>query len=259
MTRQIFAGALFAGLAAGLISALLQFAFVTPVLLEGELYETGAKVHFGGPADGAAAVPHEHAPGTPPHDHPPASAPTDAHDEAAPHSHAPAGSDLSRLVTSFFMTLVTFTGFALILAALWALAERGGAAISIRAGLMWGLAGFAAVQLAPALGLAPELPGSSAAPIEARMLWWIGTVAATAAGLALIAFLRPPAGPVAGLLLIAVPHLFGAPHPEVLTGTAPPELSALFASRSLATGAITWAALGLILAWLWLRFGKAQA
>lgn len=238
MTQKIFAGALFAGLAAGLIAALLQFALLTPLLLEGERYESGELV-------ATAPAQHDHADGTATHDH----AVGEAHD------HGPAPTGLTRHLQTFFMTLVTFTGFALILAALWALAERGGQRITTRTGLTWGVAGFAAVQLAPALGLAPELPGSLAADIDARLIWWTATVACTAAGLALIAFLRPPLGLIAGALLIVAPHLFGAPQPAAVGGPAPPELSALFAARSLGVGAITWALLGLSLGWLWTRLG----
>ena len=46
MTRNLLASAVFAGVAAGLLAALVQFVFVIPTLLEGELYETGARVHF---------------------------------------------------------------------------------------------------------------------------------------------------------------------------------------------------------------------
>jgi len=52
-------------------------------------------------------------------------------------------------------------------------------------------AGFVAFSLAPAAGLPLGLPGMAAAALEARQIWWVCTVAATAAGLALLAF--PPA------------------------------------------------------------------
>ena len=47
MTRHVLTGGLIAGLIAGLFAVLLQLTFVVPLLLEGELYETGARVHFG--------------------------------------------------------------------------------------------------------------------------------------------------------------------------------------------------------------------
>ncbi len=46
MNQKLLTSAVFAGVAAGLIAALLQFVFVIPALLEGELFETGARVHW---------------------------------------------------------------------------------------------------------------------------------------------------------------------------------------------------------------------
>ena len=48
-----------------------------------------------------------------------------------------------------------------------------------RNGLLWGLAGFLAVNLAPAAGLSPELPGMPAGDLLARQVWWVGTIIAT--------------------------------------------------------------------------------
>ena len=47
MAKNLFVSAICAGIAAGLLASVLQFTFVIPLLLEGELYETGARVHFG--------------------------------------------------------------------------------------------------------------------------------------------------------------------------------------------------------------------
>ena len=48
MLKNMLSSALIAGVAAGLIAALLQFVFVQPVLLHAELYEGGELVHFEG-------------------------------------------------------------------------------------------------------------------------------------------------------------------------------------------------------------------
>ncbi|HAJ84791.1 MAG TPA: hypothetical protein DCM25_08545, partial [Rhodobacteraceae bacterium] len=47
MVKNLFVSAICAGIVAGLTAALLQFIFVIPVLLEGELFESGARLHFG--------------------------------------------------------------------------------------------------------------------------------------------------------------------------------------------------------------------
>ena len=225
MFSRILVSALFAGFLAGLIAALLQLVFVQPVLLHAELYESGALNHFGDGGENAAAA-------------------------AVP------GIDLERDGLSVLFTALTYTGFAFLLVAAMALAEDRGFRITVRQGLVWGVAGFVAFQLAPALGAPPELPGSAAAEIGPRQIWWFGTVGATAAGLALVAFARSwTLRGVAALLLLA-PHLIGAPHPDDFFGPAPPELASLFAARSLGAGLAAWSLLGLLAAYFWLREGK---
>jgi cobalt transporter subunit CbtA len=160
--------------------------------------------------------------------------------EAQPaHAHEEAG--LERFAFTLAANLLVGVGFALLLNA--AIALRGGA-MSAGLGALWGLAGFAAFSLAPALGLPPELPGSHAADLAARQLWWLGAAAATAGGLALLAFGRSRPLQAGAVLLLAAPHLLGAPAPEQMGGSAPPELAAHFAVLSLVAAALFWAALG---------------
>lgn len=234
MLKSLFASALFAGVAAGLLAALLQLSLLVPLIVEAELYETGAKTHFAGTGEGAAAGADGH-----------------AHDHAG--AAGEAGGGLLRHAQTAMFTVLTMCGFGLLLAAGFALAERAGLdRITLGKGALWGLGGFAALQLLPAIGLAPELPGASAAGLGARQLWWLFAVAGSVAGLAAL-FYAPGAWRLAGVALIALPHLVGAPHPEMLEGVAPPELSALFASRALGVGAAAWLALGAAAGWLWSR------
>ncbi len=233
MLKSLFAGGLFAGVAAGLLAALLQQALLVPLIAEAELYETGAKAHFAGAA-GAA------------HDH-------DAHDHVSAAEDGAAAGPLARHLQTVGFTLLAMCGFGLLLTAGFALAERAGIdRITLARGALWGLGGFAAFQLLPALGLAPELPGASAAGVAARQGWWLMTAAASAAGLAALVY-APGGWKAAGLALIALPHLLGAPHPESFEGVVPPELSALFASRALGVGAVVWLALGAAAGWIWSR------
>jgi cobalt transporter subunit CbtA len=229
MLKSLLASALFAGLIAGLFAAALQQAFLVPLIAEAELYEAGTMAHFGG-AESAA------------------------HGAGAGHDHATVvGGDRSRALLTVLMTVLTSCGFGLILVAAFALAERmAPARIDLHTGFMFGLAGFAATQMMPAMGLAPELPGAAAGDLAYRQVWWLATVAATLAGIGLIAFGKP-AAKIAGTVLIATPHLVGAPHPHEFSGVVPPELSALFAARVLAVGAISWVALGTIAGYFWSR------
>lgn len=225
MTRQLLTSALFAGLASGVLAALLQVTFVAPLLLEGEAFETGAVLHFSAVGSPQSAV-----------------------------LHPDVWAEPLRHLGTLSMNLVTYTGFALIMIAGFAMAERAGAGrIDARRGVVWGLAGFLAVQLAPAFGLPPELPGTIGAELAARQVWWLGCVAATLAGIIAFAFGRGPWAVAAGLALVAAPHLYGAPMIDTYFGVAPPELAAHFATRSLGVAAVSWMLLGLIAGAVWSR------
>ncbi len=148
---------------------------------------------------------------------------------------------LERLAFTLLTNVLVGVGFALVLCAAFAL--RGVPRVS--EGLLWGLAGFAAFSLAPALGLPPELPGMRAADLDLRQAWWAGTVAATAAGLALL-FLNPRRALKAlGLALLVLPHVIGAPHEEVSgLGALPAELAAQFVTATLGANLVFWLVLG---------------
>ncbi|MFO1201376.1 MAG: CbtA family protein [Tabrizicola sp.] len=228
-----------AGCAAWLLAAVLHFAFVQKYILLGEEYETGAAVHFAGvaPAEdhAAAEVGHSH------------DASANDHDEGV------AASPLSRnLWTAIFFGLV-YVAYAMILVAGFGLARACGKVITAREGLIWGVAGFAAFQLAPAMGLAPELPGTLAADLGARQVWWWGTAAATAAGLGLIAYGRGAAMVALGAVVLAIPHAIGAPELVGFSGVAPPEVAAAFSARVLGAGLAAWALMGWVAGALWAR------
>jgi cobalt transporter subunit CbtA len=220
MFSKIVVSALIAGFGAGLFAALLQFAFVQPILLHAELFETGVLTHFGA-APSAAQV-------------------ADT-----------GGIDIMRDGLSIMFSSLIYVGYALMLLAAMVVAEERGQEITPRAGIIWGIAGFIAVQMAPAFGLPPELPGMNAADVEARQIWWFATVAATGVALWLIAFGQNWAMWGAAIILLAAPHIIGAPVPDTLTGPAPPELGAEFAARAIGVGLAVWTTLGLLLGAAW--------
>ena len=219
MIQRLVVSALFAGAVTGLIVGLLQLIFVQPVLLHAELYEQGTLVHFGAEPAGA-------------------------------HPDLP-GFDAVRDGLSIVFTMLTYTGYAMILLAAMVLGQEQGAGITARWGILWGVAGFVTFHLAPGFSLPPEVPGVAAADVGLRQVWWFGTVAATAVGLWLLTF-----GPgwiywAIGTALILAPHLIGAPEPDTFAGTVPPELAALFAARALGVGLAAWTILGLCTGWFW--------
>lgn len=238
MIQKMVTSALIAGFVAGLLAALLHFAFVQQYILLGEQYESGALTHF----DNATAPPTTH-------DHGQMAAPAgDAHEHGAAQGEETRFTRNS--LTVLFAGLV-YVAYGLILTAGFGLAQSMGITITAREGLLWGIAGFASFQLAPALGLAPELPGTIAADLTARQIWWWGTVLATSTGLALLAYGRGYLAWGAAVLLLAAPHIIGAPLPDAYWGVAPPEVAAMFSARVLATALAVWAVLGWLAGYLW--------
>ena len=237
MTSKLLTSALFAGLVAGLILVLLQLTLVQPLILEGEEYETGAKVHFAGVASEPEAAAHDHS----------------THDHGAVAEAEEAENLTSRFALSFFTDFVVFVGWGLILVAGFALAEKYGHRVTRKNALIWGGAGFVAVHLAPGVGLAPELPGTAAADLAARQVWWLFTAVSTAAALACFAYGRTAVVMVFGLALLLAPHLIGAPHLDGYQGVAPPELSGEYVARSLAVSMAAWLVLGIAAGYFWNR------
>ena len=146
---------------------------------------------------------------------------------------------------------LSYVGYALILVAGYGLAEAFGIIVTLREGVLWGIAGFMAFQLAPAMGMAPELPGTMAADLTGRQIWWAGTAICTAAGLGLLGYGKGVAAIGVALLLLAAPHVIGAPELETYSGIAPPELASAFAARSLGAALVVWASMGALAARLW--------
>jgi len=240
MLRQLVQTGLFAGFLTALIYSVVQAVTVTPLILEAEVYEvqtdghgqSSGHVHEGG---GAAA-----------------------HDDATAAEPWAPEDGIERYGATFFANIVTAVGFAFVLGAAFLLRGRE---VDARAGLFWGLSGFAAFVLAPSLGLPPEVPGADAGPLEDRQLWFAGTVAATAIGLGLIAFQRPLWLKGIAVLIILVPHLIGAPLPDpsAEAGPVPQELAARYVVWSLVTALFFWAVLGSLCGYLFQRFAPAGA
>ncbi|MYA87234.1 MAG: cobalt transporter [Boseongicola sp. SB0662_bin_57] len=224
MLGRILTSGLIAGAVAGLCAAVLQLLFVQPVLLHAELYESGELVHFGA--------------------------------TSGPVGRPEFGLDPVRDGLSVIFSMLTYAGYALILVALMALAEGRDAEISARNGMLWGVAGFVSVLLAPAFSLAPEVPGVAAADILPRQVWWFATVFAAGASMWLLAFGRSWLAWGAVIVLLLAPHVVGAPEPDSFSGPAPTELGALFATRVLGVGLVAWVFLGLLSAALWSGDGE---
>jgi len=233
MLKRIFSVGLLAGLVSGLLVAICLHFVTTPLILTAEVYEDAAEA-----AHQAQEQKQEQA--APAHEH--------HHDADVPEWKPADG--IERTLSTSVATIVTGIGFSLVLVALMLAADEP---ITPKNALLWSACGFVATGLATGLGLAPELPGSAGAELVARQTWWIATAASTGLGLYLLIKTSSLAWRVGGLILIALPHIIGAPHPKNFMSTAPAELAAQFAASSLVIHALLWVFVGLSVGTFWMR------
>lgn len=245
MLNRILFTCLVAGILAGVVASAMQHFTTTPLIWEAEVYEQSAasQMQDGSNKDEAMQG------GT---------------FRSGSHAHTSDGAKkdewrpsdgLERTFYSSISTIVTAFGFALMLLSAMILSR---ATINARTGLAWASAAFVALGFAPALGLSPELPGSAAADLGARQIWWFGTAIATAAGIWLCLRVSSPLAIISGIVLIVLPHIIGAPHPSELTSKVPSELAGHFASTSLAVQAVIWLSIGTIAGYIWQHTGQQE-
>lgn len=219
MFRNLFAAAIAAAICAGLVFSVIQQARLTPAIVAAEAFELAPE-----------AEPHSHDEATAAHDH-------HHDDEWMPQD------GFERGAYTVLANLLAAAGFALVIGAVSTVL---GVPVTAANGILWGIGGFAAFSLAPALGLPPGLPGMAVADTFARQVWWWSTAIATGAAIVLYAKLRAPWTLAAAAVLIVLPHLVGAPQaPDEPTGV-PASLAASFAASVLVANAAMWAVLGLV-------------
>lgn len=247
MFRPILISAGLAGLVAALLLTLLQLALITPLILKAETFEDAAEiteVHHD-------AVAHEHAA----HEHEGGVA------EAAHEHHHDAdewkpADGIERTLFTLASNIVMGVGYALLLVGLYAGWRRPSGALQ---GLLFGIAGFAVFFASPGLGLLPELPGTEAAALASRQQWWLTAAAGTAVGLALLFLQKNIALRIAGLAIMAAPHIVGAPHPTVEGSLAPADLQHQFRIATTLANALFWLALGAVSAATFRKVSGATA
>ena len=227
--RSIVFSSVIAGFIVGVIVTIIQQFGTVPLILKAEVFEKAAEAHQGVQAVGR---PQETVAG---HSH-------------SDHEHAAGAWEpkdgLERNAYTAAANLLTAIGFALLLAGFFALRSgTTGESVSWHEGLMWGLAGFAVFTIAPGVGLPPELPGVPAAPLLSRQIWWVAAVLATATGLGLIVFRRSVPAAIAGLLLLILPYLIGAPELDHVETNVPTSLSHQFGVAVTVTSLVFWSML----------------
>lgn len=254
--RSIVFTSVIAGFIVGLIVTVVQQFGTVPLILKAEVFEkaAGTRQHDVAAAPQPAAAGHDHAD----HDH----AAHDHGDHGAGDDDHGAGAweprdGFERNAYTAAANILTAIGFALLLAGFFAVRSGAtGASVSWHEGLLWGLAGFAVFTLAPGLGLPPELPGVPAAPLLSRQIWWLAAVLATAGGLALIAFRRSVPAAIAGVILLTLPHLIGAPELANIETNVPSSLTHQFVTAVTVTSLVFWTLLGGLTSAVFARFDR---
>jgi len=221
MIGRVLLAALLAGIVAGLLMGAIQHWRLTPLIIAAENFEHAEHDH------GAAANANV--------------------EEWAPQY------GFERTLYTTLTAMVTGAAFAAILAGIALLI---GVNITPANGVLWGLAGFLAASLAPAAGLPPELPGMPAGDLMARQIWWAGTIIATGIGIWFLVFREELAAKIGAIVLVALPHVIGAPSSATHESTVPANLAATFTANSLAAAAVFWCLIGALLGLALNRFAK---
>ena len=207
--RRLVFAALCAGLLSGVFATVAHQIATVPLILQAETYEN--------PSARAMAAAHEH---------------TSAWE---PENGA------ERTAYTLLADILIGVGFALLVGA--GLTLRGGE-IGWRQGILWGLAGFATFTVAPSLGLPPQLPGSEAAPLFDRQLWWLATAVATGCAFALIAFATRARWTILAAILFVLPHLYGAPQRPEHIAVVPAAVTHHFIVAATVVNFLFWLMLG---------------
>jgi len=240
--RQIVFYALFVGVLSGTLLTAVQTWQVVPIIKGAEAYESAS-----------------------------ADVQTDGHT----HSHASEDEEWApeegaeRVVFTFLSNTLTAIGFSLLMIGAIAAASKykdgNKEKYNWKHGLLWGASGYLVFWLIPALGLPPEIPLAEAAPLQERQLWWLLAVVCAAFAFLGLAFGKSPWRWIAPLVIF-LPYLVGAPHPDsaMFAGQTAEAASALeilakqFIGATAVANAIFWIALGSLSVWAMQRISFAK-
>jgi len=195
--RSIIYSALIIGIIAGSLYGLFQQLHINPIIYAAEAYEV---------SDGS--------------DHPVA----ETHNYSDKHSHEHNHEAWSpehgfeRIMATLFTNILVGMAFSILLISIMVLhnLKSNKPPLSCKSGALWGLGLMLSIFAAPSLlGIHPEIPGTIAAQLEHRQIWWVASAAVTATGL-LIIYYGANAFKLGGVLLIVLPHLVGAPKMDSL-------------------------------------------
>jgi cobalt transporter subunit CbtA len=231
MTIRVLLAAIAAGLVAAIMMWPLQHTKLTPLIVYAEQFEDGhSHDHGDGAAHGA--------------DHSAVEAGGNEKSQTKPNAAGKEPRTFAQGFNTLIANMVTGAGYGLLMVGI---SLAAGVPVRVSSGIVWGALGWLCVQLLPALGLPPELPGAPAGDLAGRQLWWVATVGLSIAGFWLAILTKSNALRALGFACLIAPHAYGAPQPADLTSAVPAYVAAQFSVATLATQLFFWMILGLAL------------
>ena len=194
--RNIFLAAIAVGIITGIVYGLFQQTQISPIIYGAEAYEVAdAPLTHSHNTDGNQTVKTE--------------------PELKEEAWAPEDG-VQRIFSTMTANITIAIAYALVMISLMALhdAKSSKPKISAKQGALWGIAALLALFIAPALfGLHPEVPGTVAAELINRQQWWMFCAGISVVGIAVV-YYSSNKYKFIGVLLLATPHIIGAPLPE---------------------------------------------
>lgn len=229
MLRDTLLAAALTALFAALMLTIVQAIWVTPLIQEAESYESTRDTTAS--ADQGAET-------------------HSVEQHAESHGFAEHGDEgewqpadgWQRTAFTFTANLVMGLGYSLLLMGAYLLWRQPS---GLWSGVAFGVAGFVVFFASPSLGLPPELPGTVAAPVSVRQVWW-ATTALLTGGALLLLFSGPFSWlkALAGVALLLAPRFIPAPEPEIHAALAPEDLQHRFVIATTLANAGFWVLLG---------------
>ncbi|VAX17337.1 hypothetical protein MNBD_NITROSPINAE04-1339 [hydrothermal vent metagenome] len=232
--RIFLVSGIVAGLGAGFLLGLMQVGFITPIIVEAEVYEN--------------QIPATHEERS-----------ANNHD---PRHHLTEKGGIRRSLFTILGASLLGSAIGIVAAVLMGVIAAQNLKISLRQGLLLGLAGYLAFNIIPGLGVAPAPPGVQGAPFDARQSWWLISSMMAVAG-----FITWAVAPhifvdhfnvrlryakifsiIMALSFIATPFIIGAPVVELnFSSEALRQINSQFLIVTFVVNAVFWMILGSLL------------
>jgi len=228
--RNILLSAIVVGILSGLLYGLFQHSQISPIIYAAEVYEVSEEKS----SEATTMASHTHKTAT-------------QNNPAGTESWGP-NDGFERIAYTVSADIAVAIAFAMIMISLMALHNSISNKPPLNAlrGVAWGATAMLSVFVAPALfGLHPEVPGTEAAVLEHRQVWWAFCALATAIGIAIV-YYAPMIFKLSGVILAMVPHMIGAPISEH-HGFSNPDPVAIQALADLTNQFFTITAIGMVI------------